>query len=274
MDPSSRGPVLQHRFRRRAVRGEVYRGDALAFLKDIVTDSANIVFLDPPFNLGKVYDASRPNQDRRNPDVYRQWMLDILSESSRILAPGGALYLYHLPAWAMSFGAALADRLELRHWIAVSLKNGFARGDRLYPAHYALLYFTNGTPSAFRRPRIKPAHCRHCDELVKDYGGYTSIIKKKGINLSDFWEDVSPMRHSSVKHRPQNELPPLIAKRVMQISGRRNALLVDPFAGSGGVVLAAVEAGLRFKACDIVQANCSLTIRRLAEFKTHSRGGK
>ena len=39
------------------VRGVIYQGDALAFLKKMKHDSAGIVFLDPPFNLGKIYDS-------------------------------------------------------------------------------------------------------------------------------------------------------------------------------------------------------------------------
>src|SRR5439155_1157668 len=84
-----------------------------------------------------------------------------------------------LPSWAIRIGAALQQRLQLRHWIAVSMKNGFVRGKHLYPAHYALLYFTKGQPSFFTRPRVTPAKCRHCQNVVKDYGGYWPIIEKR-----------------------------------------------------------------------------------------------
>jgi site-specific DNA-methyltransferase (adenine-specific) len=109
--------------------------------------------------------------------------------------------------------------------------------------------------------------CRHCGKYIKDYGGYKSIIEEKGINLSDFWEDVSPVRHAQWKNRVANELPQIIFERVMQISSERGALYVDPFAGSGGGVLAAVTAGMQFAACDIVPSNCQLIVERLAELR-------
>jgi site-specific DNA-methyltransferase (adenine-specific) len=254
---------LFRRYSGKSLRGEIHCGDALAFLRSQETESADVVFLDPPFNLGKQYDPRHPNGDRRSVEDYWLWMEMILSESVRILRDGGALYLYHIPLWAMRFGEHLSRRLQFRHWIAVSMKNGFARGERLYPAHYALLYFTKGEPRFFKRPRLRPVKCRHCGRTIKDYGGYKHIINAKGLNLSDVWEDLSPVRHSKTKLRAANQLPLALTKRVMAISGRKNGFLVDPFAGSGSTVVAAANAGMVFMACDIVKHNCVVIEERL-----------
>jgi site-specific DNA-methyltransferase (adenine-specific) len=194
---------------------------------------------------------------------YKEWLSQVLDEAVRVLRQGGVLYMYHLPRWAMHFGAYLETRLIFRQWIAVSMKNGFVRGKRLYPAHYALLMFSKGAPSVSNRPKLAPALCRHCGQYVKDYGGYKGIIDAKGINLSDYWDDVSPVRHASRKHRSANELPTIIFDRVMQISGSPKGVYVDPFAGAGGGVIAAVKAGMAFKACDLFAANCRLICSRL-----------
>jgi site-specific DNA-methyltransferase (adenine-specific) len=211
--------TLFRRYDRATAQGRLYHGDALDLLRSLKDDSATVVFLDPPFNLGKRYDSRKRRQDRQPEDVYRAWMERILIEAIRVLAPGGALYLYHIPLWAMRLGSLVDQELDLRHWIAISMKNGFVRGKRLYPAHYCLLYFTKGQPAAFRRPKVSPAVCRHCKRTIKDYGGYRRIIERKGINLSDFWEDVSPVRHATTKLRKQNQLPLTITDRVFHISG-------------------------------------------------------
>ncbi|MCX6600758.1 MAG: DNA methyltransferase [bacterium] len=252
------------RFNSKKHRGVVYQGDALAFLRKLKSDSAAIVFLDPPFNLGKVYDKRRSKLDRMPEKEYRRWIEDILDEAVRVLKPGGALYMYHIPRWAVRFGAYLMDRLEFQHWIAVSMKNGFARGRRLYPAHYALLHFTKGEARVLRRPRIAPATCRHCSGLIHDYGGYAHIISRnKGVNLSDFWDDLSPVRHAKHKHRKANELPHKMLERIMAISGAPSLLCIDPFAGTGSAIKAAVRAGLKFAACDLYRSNCRLICQSL-----------
>jgi len=260
------------RFQRERIKGTIYHGDALEFLKSRKSKSAGIVFLDPPFNLGKRYSDSAPNLDSRPDHDYQAWMREVLNESVRVLKDGGALYLYHIPQWALRFGAELDGKLNFRHWISVAMKNGFARGNRLYPAHYALLYYTKGEPAVFRRPKLRPSLCRHCGKLIKNYGGYTPIIEEKGINLSDVWDDVSPVRHKTTKNRVANELPLRMMRRVIDISGASNELFLDPFSGSGSGVLAAVLGGMRFLSCDLVADNCALLCDRLVSLTQTDSG--
>jgi DNA modification methylase len=92
------------------------------------------------------------------------------------------------------------------------------------------------------------------------------IIDEKGINLSDFWEDTSPLRHISRKHRNSNELPKLIFDRVLSISGAPNEFYIDPFAGSGSGVIGAAELKMKFLCCDLLESNCSIIANRLENF--------
>jgi site-specific DNA-methyltransferase (adenine-specific) len=215
--------------------GEIFQGDALAFLSNLQDDVASIVFLDPPFNLGKDYGNGK-GHDRRPHTQYISWLLAIIRESERVLMPGGALYVYHLPSLATQLTGLLNEIFQFRHWIAISMKNTFVRGNWLYPAHYALLYYTKGSPAHFYRPKLTPQKCRHCNSYIKDYGGYRHIIEKKGINLSDIWE-----------------------------SGVPEDLYVDPFAGGGNGVLAALKVGMRFSTCDIEEEYCRLVSERIEE---------
>ena len=232
-------------------------------MRDQVVD---VIFLDPPFNLGKRYGSRAPREDRMSPGSYRCYLSDALDESVRVLKPGGALYLYHIPEWAVRLAPLLSDfdQLSFRHWIAIAMKNGFARGDKLYPAHYALLYFTKGTPAAFRRPKIEPPRCRHCQRLVKDYGGYRKYILD-GINLSDVWNDVSPVRHRARKYRDANEIPMTIVERVVAISGVEGGLFVDPFMGTGASLVAATAAGMRVIGSDVEASQVEIVAGRLPQ---------
>ena len=242
--------------------GFVVTGDGLGTLQSVGEGAADVIFLDPPFNLGKAYGESGPSADRRDPAIYFDFMTSILTASSVALAPGGALYLYHVPSVAAALVQHMPAELGFRHWIAVSMKNGFARGSRLYPAHYALLYYTKGTPAHFCRPKLPPPVCRHCGKVLPDYGGYKQHMSA-GVNLSDVWTDISPVRHKKHKTRDANELPLAIPRRVLQISGVRDGLVVDPFAGSGAMLVAARECGMRFIGGDREQSQVDGMIARL-----------
>jgi site-specific DNA-methyltransferase (adenine-specific) len=241
--------------------GDIVCADALEFLRAMRPDCADIVFFDPPFNLGKKYGR---RLDAIAEPAYLGYMEEILMEGIRVLKPGAALYLYHIPKWAVRLAHSLNNQLEFRHWIAVSMKNGFVRGKRLYPAHYAILYYTKGSPAVFSRPRIPKPICHRCKQDLRDYGGYRKYVEN-GINLSDVWDDISPVRHDKLKHRRANELPGKIPERIIAISGTEGGLFVDPFAGSGTALLSAVAAKMRFAGCDCENAYCRLIRDRFRE---------
>ena len=71
------------------------------------------------------------------------------------------------------------------------------------------------------------------------------------MNLSDFWDDLSPVRHVGRKHRVANELPPSLTDRVLDICGVEGSVLVDPFVGSGTSVVSAASRGIGFVANDL-----------------------
>ena len=83
------------------------------------------------------------------------------------------------------------------------------------------------------------------------------------MNLSDFWEELSPVRHSNRKLRAQNQLPIQMLQRVIAISGEKGMTFLDPFAGSGTGVVAAIQGGLNFIAGDIIKSNCHLIDERV-----------
>ncbi len=114
---SRSGVATIRRFSRAKAQGEVVVGEAVAFLRSLRDESADIVFLDPPFNLGKEYIPGKKSLDRQPEHSYRTWLFKVLYESTRVLKVGGALYLYHLPQWAMQLGAFLGENgdLAVRH---------------------------------------------------------------------------------------------------------------------------------------------------------------
>lgn len=248
----------------RQKRGEIVCDDALNVLNSLKDNCADIVFLDPPFNLGKRYGKNGSHHDRKKESEYVDYMAQVITRSAEVLKDGGALYLYHIPKWAIRLAPLMEDHLMFRHWISISMKNGFVRGDYLYPAHYALVYYTKGKPSVFNRPKVPKPICAKCKRDLRDYGGYKKYVEN-GINLSDIWDDVSPVRHHNKKTRAANELPLVIPQRVVTLSGVPGGLIVDPFAGSGTTVVAALAAGMRFVASDSEKEYCELMCERISE---------
>lgn len=229
--------------------GILFRADVLDLLANIKEKSVDLVFVDPPFNLGKDYNIA-DFDDAMASEMYRVWCRTWIMELIRVLRPGGAFFMYHLPALLMDFGAWLNSSrlLEYKSWIALKMKAGFPARGRIYPSHYGLLYYVkSGGQPTFNVVRAKSPLCRKCGKLIRDYGGYKKKYDKyrdkEGniwVQISDFWEDTRPARHQEKFHEKKiNELPIQIPERAILMASKPGDVVLDCFAGSGSTLHAA-----------------------------------
>lgn len=245
--------------------GILYQGDCLKFLSVLPNESADLIFADPPFNLGKEYGEGI--NDRIEADQYLEWSRQWLKESIRVLKSGGSLFVFNLPKWCIEYGAYLNQQgMWFRHWIACRMPKAFPRGKKMSPAHYGLIYYTKGEPAVFNKVYTPIQVCRHCGGEIRDYGGHRKKLNQKGINLMDVWDmtedvwenipeadstevlwalteemwtDIPPVRHRQHKKRVANELAPIMLERIIAMASNPGQIVIDPFGGSGTTFYAA-----------------------------------
>jgi len=254
-------PVLTTKY------GSLYNCDCMELMAKMKDESIDCIFADPPFNLGKDYHNG--SSDNLSREEYLHWSYLWIDECVRLLAKGGSLFVYSLPKWAYLLASHVDSELTFRHWIAISMKSTFRRGRRLYPAHYAILYFTKGQPKVFNRLRVPIPKCRKCNREIRDYGGHRQYLNSRGLNLSDFWDDTSPVRHRKLKFRSSCELKVMIPERCIRISTRKNDVIFDPFGGGGSTYEAAENSGRHWIGSEL--GDCQPIIRRM---ETYSRQKK
>jgi site-specific DNA-methyltransferase (adenine-specific) len=271
--------------------GVLYQGDMLALFQELPHGSLDMVFADPPFNLNKDYgpgisDAMRDHE-------YLEWSENWLSEAVRVLAPGGALFVFNLPRWCVEYGAFLNRQgMMFRHWIAMRMPKILPIPMRMAAAHYGCLYYTKGKPKTFNKIYTPIQTCRHCGGEVRDYGGHRKKMNPKGVNLmdvwdapedtwedtdgplppdafawteaTDIWDDIPPVRHSKYKHRQANALAPIMLERLIAMSTNPGDMVFDPFGGTGTTYYAAEKLGRRWIGVEL--GDTEPTIRRLQDY--------
>jgi site-specific DNA-methyltransferase (adenine-specific) len=222
---------IQPKFK--AQYGVLYQEDCLNVLSQFEDNSIDLIFADPPFNLNKIYPSNIDDQLKE--EEYINWQETWLLECIRVLKFGGSLYLWNLPKWNTYNSAFLNKRLKFRHWISVDIKYSLPISGKFYPSHYSLLYYIKGNkPNCFHPDRIPMQVCPNCQNDLRDYGGYKDKMNPNGVNISDIWYDIPPVRHAKYKRRKgANELSIKLLDRIIECSSNEGDLVLDPFGGSG-----------------------------------------
>lgn len=214
--------------------GTLYEDDCLRVLPYLRDESVDVVFADPPFNIGKVYGPSF--EDNLTEDDYLLWCHSWMSHCVRILKTGGSFFLYNIPKWNIILGNYLNTMgMDFRHWVAVDMRASFPIKNKLYPSHYSLLYYSKGKPKTFNKVRTPIETCRHCHKELRDYGGHRDKMKATGVNLTDVWRDIPVVRHKKYKSakRGANQLSTKMIRRILELSSSPGDVVCDPFGGSG-----------------------------------------
>lgn len=231
--------------------GKLWQMDCVKFLSACPSDSVDLFFADPPFNLSKMYPSKISDDLKRR--QYITWCQEWLGEAIRILKPGGSLFLWNLPSWNLVLGEYLNSRLFFKHWITVDIKYSLPIAGRLYPSHYALLYFVKGNKaSSFSPDRLATPTCPKCFGDLKDYGGYKHKMNPAGVSLTDVWTDIPPVRHAKYKRREgANELSIKLMDRIIEMSTSKGDIVCDPFGGSGTTYMTAELKGRKWIGCEL-----------------------
>jgi len=251
--------------------GILFRADCLDVLSDIKSESIDLVFTDPPFNLGKDYDTTA-YIDKRSTEFYKTWCHIWMDELARVLRPGGTLAIYSWPRWVIEVGSWLhtIPMLEYRSLISLKMKSGFPIKGRLHPSNYCIIYYTKkGAKPTFNVVRYRTPTCRHCGKEIRDYGGYRDKFEKfeddEGIpwvQISDFWEDTRPARHDKSRKIKVNELPIHIPERIILMASNEGDVILDIFGGGGSTYQPAQLHGRFWIGCEI--GNIEPCLRRFA----------
>jgi site-specific DNA-methyltransferase (adenine-specific) len=272
--------------------GILFQGDCLDLFNELPTQCVDMIFADPPFNLGKNY--GRGISDTLKDNEYLDWSRAWLAQCVRVLKPGGSLFVFNLPRWLIDYGAFLNGcGMLFRHWIACRMPKAFPRGKKMSPAHYGLLYYSKGEPATFNKIYVPIPVCRHCGGEIRDYGGHRNKLNERGLNLmdvfdapedvwseatladhadtelwtpaEDLWDDVPPVRHSKYKTRGANELAPIMLERLIAMATNPGDVVLDPFGGSGTTFVAAEKLRRRWLGIEI--GDTTAAVQRLVDYQ-------
>jgi len=235
-------------------------GDCIETLGKIDQPFADLIFADPPFNIGYKYDKYH---DEVASDKYTGWTKDWMTACKKVLKPTGSFYIAIGDDYAANV-KIIADELGLfmRNWIIWHYTFGQQTKDKFARSHTHIFYFVNN-----------PKNFTFNDYAVRVPSDRQLIYADKRANPAgkipdDVWEDsrvCGTFKERTGWHPCQ--MPEQLLMRIVAASSNAGDCVLDPFVGSGTTAAAARKLQRNYVGIEISADYAKKARQRLKELK-------
>jgi DNA modification methylase len=258
----------------------IINGDCITGLNSLPEGCADLVFADPPFNIGYKYDVY---DDRKAADEYLDWSRQWGQAVHRILKASGTFWL----AIGDDFAAELKTLFQrelgfrCRNWVIWYYTFGVHCKYKFTRSHTHLLYFVKDPKNVtFNTEEIRVPSARqlvYADDRADKRGRLpddTWILRPQDIPESflpeeDVW--YFPRVCGTFKERTGwhgCQMPEQLLGRIIKSCSSPGDLVIDPFGGSGTTLAVAKKLGRHWLGFELSENYAQQISRRLDNIKT------
>jgi site-specific DNA-methyltransferase (adenine-specific) len=239
-------------------RGELWRADALDFLRAQPSQSVRLVVADPPYAIDKA-----EWDEFESIDAYVDWCDAWLTEVQRVLLDDGTAYVCGFSEILAEVKVRSARRFPGGcRWLIWAYRNKANLGNDWGRSHESLLHLRNGRRAVMNVDAVRVPyndHTRRYPERVQavtsQYGGAgarrdTWTPHPLGAKPRDVLEVPTICNGMAEKTAHPTQKPEELLRRLILASSDENDLVLDPFCGSGTTLVVAERHGRRWLGAD------------------------
>jgi DNA modification methylase len=250
----------------KSLKNQIVCGDCVEILRSARRPFADLIFADPPFNIGYKYDKHRDTLKRPH---YVAWTREWMAACIRVLKPGGSFYVAIGDDYAADV-KLIADELglQIRNWLIWHYTFGQQTKDKFARAHTHIFYFVKDASNyTFNGHALRVPSDRQL--IYAD-----SRASAAGKMPDDVWDEFSRVC-GTFKERVgwhPCQMPEKLLGRIICASSNPGDWVLDPFSGSGTTPVAAYRFRRRYSGIEISEAYVEKTRERLKELERESKG--
>jgi len=250
--------------------GSIWIGDATAWLGTLADASVDLVFADPPYNIGKAeWDTFESQQD------YVKWSLKWIEQAARVLKPTGTLYVCGFSEILADLKLPASKFFQGCRWLVWRYKNKANLGNDWGRSHESLLHFRKSHKFTFNTDDVRIPYGNHTLKYPEHPQAETSQYGKgnsgrrlwhphpKGAKPKDVIEIPTTCNGMHEKTPHSTQKPEELLRKVILASSNPGDLVIDPFLGSGTTTVVAEQFKRNWMGCDINPQYCEWAAHRI-----------
>lgn len=151
-------------------KNKIYLEDCIDGMKKLPNDSADIIIIDPPYNIGKDFGN---DSDKQKHTDYIEWVKLWLIEAQRVLKPTGTMFIYGFDEILAHISVLLP--IEKHRWLIWHYTNKNVPSLKFWQrSHESILCYWRETP-IFNRDSIREPYT---EGFLKGSAGRTRPVSK------------------------------------------------------------------------------------------------
>lgn len=258
--------------------GKIYQGDCIELMQRIDSGTIDLVFADPPFNIGYEYDQYH---DRQEDEQYIAWSRQWMEEVHRILKPGGTFWLAIGDEYAAELKVDAEHKIgfSTRSWVVWYYTFGVNCTKKFSRSHVHLFHFVkdeNNFTFNAEDPSVRVPSARalvYADKRANPNGRLpddTWILRPQdlGHGFDTMDDTVYFARVAGTFAERQGfhgcQMPEQLLGRIVRVSSNPGDIVLDPFAGSGTTVAVAKKLGRDWIGCELSEEYVRAATERLS----------
>ncbi len=233
----------------------IYHGDVMEMLHQIPDHSIDLIFLDPPYNLGK--DFGQCKDQWQSPEEYMQWCYQWLALCLQKLSPTGSIYCMAATQFMPYFDLYLREHVHILSRIVWRYDSSGRQAKKYFGSLYEPILYgvKNHRKYVFNAHQIQVPAKTGAERKLMDYRANPPRTYNATKVPGNVWE-FSRVRFRMKEYSPHpSQKPEALLERIVLASSHPGQTVLDPFAGT--FTTAAVCARLD---------RCSISIEQEAEY--------
>ncbi len=233
-------------------------GDCIEVLSNVRKPFADLIFADPPFNIGYKYDKYHDKVKSKN---YIAWTKDWMTVCKKVLKPAGSFYIAIGDEHAADI-KKIADELGLfmRNWLVWYYTFGQQTKKRFARSHTHIFYFVKDKKNfTFNNDAV-----RVISDRQKKYRDKRA--NPEGKMPDDVWDEY-PRLCGTFEERTgfPCQMPESLLARIIRVSSNEGDWVLDPLSGSGTTAVVAHKLTRVYTGIEISQNYAEESEKRISD---------
>ncbi len=243
--------------------GRIIHGDALEVLQQIPDESIDLIFVDPPYNIGKNF-AGRKDKWKTDKD-YLDWCYQWIDLCIQKVKPNGTLYLMTSTQFMPYFDLYVRDKVTILSRIVWSYDSSGVQAKNYFGSMYEpILYCVkNKNNYTFNSDDILVEAKTGAKRKLIDYRKDPPQPYKTEKVPGNVWYFARVRYRMEEYENHPTQKPISLLERIIKASSNEGDVVLDPFCGTFTTCFVAQQLKRRFIGIEIQEEYFKIGLRRL-----------